>query len=43
MTECLRRLGDRNIMSYLTNMVTGWARLWLQERAQLASAGPKPW
>lgn len=28
MTECLRRLGDRNIMSYLTIVVTDWARLW---------------
>lgn len=28
MTECLRRLGDRTIMSYLTNVVTDGARLW---------------
>lgn len=28
MTECLRRMGDGDIVTYLTNMVTGWARLW---------------
>jgi hypothetical protein len=41
MTECLRRLGDGDIMSCLTNMVTGWTRLWFAGKSPAGLSWPE--